>query len=53
LAFSQQKPSTNIRHIEEQGTATQLIVDGKPFPVLGAEAALAQRPWQEITIPAE
>ncbi len=36
-AFSQAKPSTNIPHLERHGTATQLIVDGKPFLVLGAE----------------
>ena len=37
VAFSQSKPPTNIPHLEKQGTATQLIVDGKPFLVLGAE----------------
>jgi hypothetical protein len=37
VAFSQSKLSTNIPHLEKQGTATQLIVDGKPFLVLGAE----------------
>ena len=36
-AFSQPKPSTNIPHLEKRGTATQLIVDGKPYLVLGAE----------------
>ena len=36
-AFSQAKPSTSIPHLAKQGTATQLIVDGKPFLVLGAE----------------
>src|ERR1035438_7274721 len=36
-AFSQGKPSTNIPHLEKHGTATQLIVAGKPFLVLGAE----------------
>jgi hypothetical protein len=36
-AFSQAKPSTSIPHLEKQGTATQLIVDGKPLLVLGAE----------------
>jgi len=36
-AFSQAKPSTNIPHLEKRGTATQLIVDGKPYLVLGAE----------------
>jgi len=36
-AFAQVKPATNIPHLEKQGTATQLIVDGKPFLVLGAE----------------
>jgi beta-galactosidase GanA len=36
-AFSQAKLSTNIPHLEKQGTATQLIVDGKPYLVLGAE----------------
>ncbi|MGA3098787.1 MAG: DUF5597 domain-containing protein [Bryobacteraceae bacterium] len=32
-AFSQ----ANIPHLAKQGTATQLIVDGKPFLVLGSE----------------
>jgi len=36
-AFAQAMPSTNIPHLAKQGTATQLIVDGKPFLVLGAE----------------
>ena len=39
-AFSQPKASTNsanIPHLAKQGTATQLIVDGKPYLVLGAE----------------
>ena len=36
-AFSQTQPSANIPHLQKQGTATQLIVDGKPFLVLGAE----------------
>ena len=29
--------TSSIPHLEKQGTATQLIVDGKPFLVLGAE----------------
>ena len=36
-AFPQAKPSSNIPHLEKQGTATQLIVEGKPYLVLGAE----------------
>ncbi len=36
-AFPQTKPPTNIPHLEKRGTATQLIVDGKPYLVLGAE----------------
>jgi len=36
-AFSQANLSTNIPHLEKRGTATQLIVDGKPFLVIGAE----------------
>ncbi len=36
-AFSQVKPSPSIPHLEKQGSATQLIVDGRPFLVLGAE----------------
>src|ERR1019366_1417042 len=36
-AFSQAKASTNIPHLEKHGTATQLVVDGKPYLVLGAE----------------
>ncbi len=33
--FSQQ--SLKIPHLQKQGTATQLIVDGKPFLILGGE----------------
>jgi hypothetical protein len=29
--------AAGVPHLEKQGTATQLIVDGKPFLVLGAE----------------
>ena len=29
--------ASQIPHLQKQGTATQLIVDGKPFPVLAAE----------------
>ena len=29
--------AANIPHLAKQGTATQLIVDGKPFLVLGSE----------------
>ena len=29
--------STVIPHVQKQGTATQLIVDGKPFLMLAAE----------------
>ena len=36
-AFSQSKLSANIPHLEKRGSATQLIVDGKPFLALGAE----------------
>lgn len=36
-AFSQAKPAASIPHLAKQGTATQLIVDGKPYLVLGAE----------------
>ncbi len=36
-AFSQAKPSTNIPRLEKHGTATQLIVDGKPYLALAAE----------------
>ena len=34
VAFAQ--PS-GIPHLEKKGTATQLIVDGKPFLILGGE----------------
>ena len=36
-AFPQAKPSSKLPHLEKQGTATQLIVEGKPYLVLGAE----------------
>ena len=38
-AFAQNKPADpSIPHLEKRGLATQLIVDGKPFLVLGGEA---------------
>jgi len=33
--FAQQ--SSKIPHLQKKGTATQLIVDGKPFLILGGE----------------
>ena len=36
-ARSQTKPIPPIPHLQKQGTATQLIVDGKPFLILGGE----------------
>jgi hypothetical protein len=38
-AFSQTKPAASppIPHLQRQGTATQLIVDGKPFLMLAGE----------------
>jgi hypothetical protein len=37
-AFAQTRPAdTAIPHLEKRGLATQLVVDGKPFLVLGAE----------------
>jgi hypothetical protein len=35
--FGQTKNNKEIPHLEKRGEATQLIVDGKPFLVLGAE----------------
>jgi len=32
-----QGPATNIPHLKKQGAATQLIVHGKPFLILGGE----------------
>ncbi len=32
-----QPPNAGIPHLEKQGTATRLVVDGKPFLILGAE----------------
>ena len=38
MAHAQTKPADSaIPHLEKRGLATQLIVDGKPFLVLGAE----------------
>jgi hypothetical protein len=38
LAWQETLAQSNaIPHLEKQGTATQLVVDGKPFLVLGAE----------------
>ncbi len=36
-AVAQTVPSPLIPHLAKQGSATQLIVDGKPFLILGAE----------------
>ena len=37
-AYAQTRPAdTGVPHLEKRGVATQLIVDGKPFLVLGAE----------------
>ena len=36
-AQSQSKPPSSIPHLERRGDATQLIVDGKPFLILGGE----------------
>jgi hypothetical protein len=34
-----QSPATGTPHLRKQGTATQLIADGKPFLILGGELA--------------
>ena len=36
-ANSQTAPDPNMAHLEKRGAATQLIVDGKPYLVLGGE----------------
>lgn len=36
-AQPQSKPASSIPHLERRGDATQLIVDGKPFLILGGE----------------
>src|SRR5208283_4399925 len=37
-AYAQTRPADSaVPHLEKRGVATQLIVDGKPFLVLGAE----------------
>jgi type II secretory pathway component GspD/PulD (secretin) len=36
-AAAQTNPAPAIPHLEKRGTATQLIVDGGPFLVLGGE----------------
>jgi beta-galactosidase GanA len=37
LAFAQDKTDKNIPRLQKQGTATQLLVDGKPFLMLAGE----------------
>ncbi|MBV8552178.1 MAG: DUF5597 domain-containing protein [Acidobacteriaceae bacterium] len=37
LAASARAQDANIPHLEKRGTATQLVVDGKPYLILGAE----------------
>src|SRR5689334_20795172 len=36
-AHPQSKPASSIPHLERRGEATQLIVDGQPFLILGGE----------------
>jgi beta-galactosidase GanA len=36
-AYAQPKPDPSVPHLRRQGTATQLIVEGKPFLIRGAE----------------
>jgi hypothetical protein len=36
ITSAQSQTASNIPHLEKQGTATQLIVDGKPFLALPA-----------------
>src|SRR5690242_1109352 len=36
-ALLAQVPSSGIPHLEKQGSATQLVVDGKPFLMLAGE----------------
>lgn len=37
FAQSNQVKNKNIPHLEKKGTATQLVIDGKPFLILGGE----------------
>ena len=37
LALAAQDAASEVPHLRKQGTATQLIVDGKPFLVLAGE----------------
>jgi hypothetical protein len=39
VAIAATAGAQSIAHLEKHGTATQLIVDGKPFLVLGGELA--------------
>jgi hypothetical protein len=44
-AFAQgQLPANSLPHLEKRGAVTQLIVDGKPFLVLGGELAVRTPP---------
>jgi hypothetical protein len=38
-ASAQTQPVPAIPHLEQRGVATQLIVDGKPYLILGGEVA--------------
>jgi hypothetical protein len=48
-------PASEIPHLRKQGTATQLIVDGKPFLVLGSELSVNSASnieyWKKVVWP--
>ena len=50
-AFSQTKPATNMPRLEKRGTATQLIVDGKPYLALAAELSNSSASSMEFMQP--
>jgi len=37
MADAQSAPASSIPHLEKRGKATQMIVDGRPFPILAGE----------------
>jgi beta-galactosidase GanA len=48
-------PASDIPHLRKQGTATQLIVDGKPFLVLGSQLSVNSASnldyWKKVVLP--
>ena len=43
ISAAQPAPDANLPHLEKRGAVTQLIVDGKPFIILGGQVGNPNR----------